>query len=470
MKLLLLIVSELSRHRALITAGTAVSEIWSRPSSAARAQVATNMRRLIIRCAWFFVLLFGIVSHGFSAPLPEAGAASRERAQRLLAEGVVSEAATVLTHYLRDHANDIGARYDLARILFDLEQYAESFNQLLLIPADDPAYGMARKHLLMRLRMSVARDLDWSDADAVLAFARLCSRMGSYERSARAYRRLLATTSTPTPGLQREYAAVLGWSGDAESAAREWDRYLRMAPEDMDAWHQLARTDMALGRLDDAQRHLESVLERQPGNVAVMLDLARVRIWLGDTKSADRILADLLARNHEPVDVGILRSELLLRLGEVEAAYDVLHHVLKHAPGERRATQMLQELETSRRIDIARLRRRISQEPDNESDRIRLIDILLALDRPGAALREMVALAELRPDDAGIAERIAELEARQQRDIVRMMRRMAGIHGSDRRLEMLKDWYSRHPGDLRAIRYLDRPFLPAHSATPTPQP
>ncbi len=428
------------------------------------------MKLQLIRGAPFVVLMLGIVSCCLAAPLPGSGAASRERAQLLLDEGVVSEAASVLTHYLRDNANDIGARYDLAQILFDLEQYAESFNHLSLIPEDHPVYGMDRKHLLMRLRMSVARDLDWSDADAVRAFARLCSRMGSFERSARAYRRLLATVSTPAPELQREYAAVLGWNGDAQSAAREWDRYLQLQPEDMDAWHQLARTDMALGRLDDAERHLEWVLERQPVNVAVMLDLARVRIWLGDTKSADRILADLMARNHEPVEVGILRSELLLRLGEVEAAYDVLHNVLKHAPGERRATQMLKELETSRRIDIARLRRRISQDPDNESYRIRLIEILLELDRSGAALREMVELAELRPGDSVIAERIAELEARQQSDIVRMMRRMAGLHGSNRRLEMLKDWCSRHPADLRANRYLDRPLLPEYSAAPAPQP
>ncbi len=387
--------------------------------------------------------------------LPES-MVSRERAQRLLAEGVVSEAATVLTYYLREHADDVGARYELARLLVDLDRYTEAVEHALLIPADDRVYSVDRQHLLLRIRMRMASDLDWDDPDAVLAYARLCSRMGSYERSARAYRWLLSDSTTPA--LLREYAAVLEWGGDLQDAAREWKRYLESHPEDLDAWHRLARTDMALGTLEDAKRVLLNILEREPDRGGVMLDLARVLIWMGDMASAERILADLQEMRYKPVDVGMLRSELLLRLGQVEAGYDNLQNVLAKSPDDPRARQMLQALATSRRVEIARLRRRILESPGEEADRIRLIDILLDVDRPGAALREMKTLALLRPGDAVIRERIAQLEARQQRDVAIMMQRLTKTTGADRNRETLNDWLARHPDDLRAVRHLDRSF------------
>lgn len=411
------------------------------------------MKHGIDRAAWFFLVWIAMLWPCFATPAP-AATAGWQRVQDLLAAGVQSEATSLLIAYVEDHPDDYRARYTLATLLAGMDRHVEAVEHALAIPKDDRVYGAARRHLLLRIRLRMAGVLDWDDPEAVLTYARLCARMGSYERSARAYRWLLSRS--PTPEHQREYAAMLMWGEQYRDAARVWTRYLESRPDDVDAWHRLARTEMAVGDLASAEQRLESVIERAFDPADAMLDLARVRIWLGEKESADRILMALQEADDPPDEAGILRAELLLRLDQVEAAYDHLRDVLDRTPEHRRAREMLEALETSRRIDIARLRRSIGEAPDDQGKRMRLIEILLEVDRPGAALRELKTLAGLRPDDVMVRERIAQIEARQQRDVSRMLQRLTATTGMDRDPETLESWLARHPDDRRAAGYLTR--------------
>lgn len=376
------------------------------------------------------------------------------RARYLVEQGNWFEAASVLREHLADNSDDTGSRYDLADVLFRLGKYPEAAEEALAVPVDDPVYGLRRQHLLMRLRMRAARELNWNDSGEILGFARLCARMGSYERSGRAYRRLL--TDRDDPDLRREYATMLMWAGDHETAARQWTRYIEAVPADGDAYHRLARVYMSQGWLTEAESALRQSLRLQPAAPAVRLDMARVWIWQNETVRADRELMDLLAQGHDPIETGLLRCELLLRLSRVVEAHELLEEVVRMAPQNAGAQRLLRELNESRRVEIAQLRMELAERPEMEEERRRLIDILLEVRRPGAALREMQELYFYRPGDPVLGDRIRRLKAQQRLTVQELMSTMfssfTSLSGSA--MELMAAWIEQHPDDQRAADLL----------------
>lgn len=404
------------------------------------------------RTAPAVLLLLMVGAGGLSgAPTNADGLA---RARRLNEQGYWFEAVGALTEHVRNQPDDLDARYELARALFRLGNYGEAVETAMALPENDEVYGPQRQYLLMRLRMRAARDIDWDDPRDLLRFARLCGRMGSYERAGRMYRRLLADRDDP--GLRHEYALLLMWAGEHDRATREWVRVIENSPEDADARHQLARAHIALGQLKEADAALAGALRLRKDAPSIRLDLARLRIWQGQTAEAESILDTLTAQRHEPVETGLLRAELLLRMSRVEEAHMLLQEVAAAAPDEPRVRRMLQDLSASRRVDIARLRRRLEAHPDRETDRIGLIDLFLEVQRPGAALREMITLAGQRPNDPLLQERIRRLRNQQHRAVREWTRQVARSLTPDAgtTVDALIEWIARHPDDRQAERRL----------------
>ncbi len=426
------------------------------------------LRSLIWSVCFCAAVLVGVASAG--EPLQRREADALQRVDRMLEIGVWHEAVVALEDHLVRHPDDFAARYDLAHTFFRLGKYDEAVREAVAVPADDVEYGRRREHLLMRLRFYAAREVDWSDPVAVLSFARLCNSMASYERAARAYRHLLSLRDTPE--MRREYAEMLMWAGDHDNAIRQWRRYLDAVPDDVAARHELARSYIGRGRLDAAEKELHRTLELQSDNKAAILDLARVFIWRDEMERAERILSALHALRYEPVETGLLRAEMYLRLNRVEEAHAVLQDVLIHFPDETRVLLMLRELESSRRVEIAQLRRRLEEDPGRGADRMRLVDTLMDIGRPGAALREKKKLAMQRPDDVLLRERIRRLESQQRKQVEELMSRVSRRVSLSSELTpaTLEEWISRHPGDEGALRRFGALLWREDTGTAIPEP
>jgi cytochrome c-type biogenesis protein CcmH/NrfG len=84
---------------------------------------------------------------------------------------------------------------------------------------------------------------------------------------------------------------------DFGSAADALGRALRIAPDDVDARHQLAMVLLAAGDQPAAMRELERVLELAPGHPAAATDLAVCDLANGRGDSALRRL-DVVLRHH----------------------------------------------------------------------------------------------------------------------------------------------------------------------------
>lgn len=398
-----------------------------------------------------WVIIFGMLMVMAAVPTsaadPAAVAGKLLHARDLVARGVWFDAVEVLEAHLRVAPDDAAARIELAQLYFRLGRYRDAAEAALGVPRDDPIYGSVRWLLLMRLRMRVARDVNWRDVDAVLDFARLCARMESYDRAAQCYQQALDLREIP--GVRREYAAMLAWAERYDLAVRHYRIHLDAAPNDVDARYELARVYIALDRLHDAENELMQALKLRADDVDMRRDYVRVLIWLGHTEQADRLLTDHIARHPGDIEARLLRGELLLGENRVEEAEDLLLEVLRIAPDQPRAGRMLRDLRASRRVEIARLRRGLLAEPDRETLREQLIEVYLSVDRPGAALLEMERLAVQRAGDLALRDRIAWLRDRRRQSVRERVRQWIA---SGLPVDSLKVWVDRNPGDERAER------------------
>ena len=117
-----------------------------------------------------------------------------------------------------------------------------------------------------------------------------------------------------------EYAMARNWFARAHAAGAD----TRIAAT------KLAKTDLRLGRYDDADRWLEMVLERQPLHPGANAMLARIDLYRGDPAAAQARCRALLARLPNDAQCGLLDIELLLLEDRVLEARDALARLAPH--------------------------------------------------------------------------------------------------------------------------------------------
>jgi len=103
-----------------------------------------------------------------------------------------------------------------------------------------------------------------------------------------------ATTLNPKHAeAQVKIAELMALSGDP-SVIREGGKrvqgVLEATPGNPDALNALALSELALGKPQDAERHLEEALQRLPQNFNSSVTLARLYLSRNDAKSAEQIL------------------------------------------------------------------------------------------------------------------------------------------------------------------------------------
>ena len=108
------------------------------------------------------------------------------------------------------------------------------------------------------------------------------------------------------PGLHHDLGVLAVRAGDLETAARELERSLALAPA-ASTWLTLARVEQSRERWGNALRAYGAALEIDPDNVAGLSGSARIWLRVGEPELAVRALSRALEIEPERED---LRSRL----------------------------------------------------------------------------------------------------------------------------------------------------------------
>jgi glycosyltransferase involved in cell wall biosynthesis len=195
---------------------------------------------------------------------------------------------TLLSQMLEDDPGDYYARFQLARTLINLRDFALSIDHLSAVIASQKARG--------------DNPQIWAHAHFLLSQA--FERLAKPDEAENILERLL--TQIPGNGLAHFHRGRLAYGfSDYETAARHFSRALDLDLDkpfvDMDpgktlflAEYYLGRSLERLGRTSEAGDALWRAAKRQPGNPAPRTDLARLLLAQGQSDQAKTYLKQTL--------------------------------------------------------------------------------------------------------------------------------------------------------------------------------
>ncbi|MEA2589560.1 MAG: hypothetical protein QOH66_2487 [Actinomycetota bacterium] len=119
---------------------------------------------------------------------------------------------------------------------------------------------------------------------------------------------------------------------DSDDAADYFGRLVALAPDDVDARHDLALAHIGDGRLVEAAQAFRQVLAVRPDDLTALVNLAHVRYALGEKEEARSMLTDVVDRNPENIPARRSLVEMLRALGEVEASLELVRDAARRWP------------------------------------------------------------------------------------------------------------------------------------------
>lgn len=129
-------------------------------------------------------------------------------------------------------------------------------------------------------------------------------QQGSYRSAFESYQRAVRARSEDVR-LQLDYGEAARLAGERDEARRAFDTALRLRPRDPQARLALVAIELSLGRLSDAERHLDELGDRAP--VPAGRERGRILVLRGAGQRGIGVLLPIADRHPDPM--------ILLRLG-----------------------------------------------------------------------------------------------------------------------------------------------------------
>ena len=278
----------------------------------------------------------------------------------------------------------------------ELASFAE---QALTQDADpQPLAIRLRQHLLIA-------DSDAPYAyDAVLATALLEAANGE---AAQADSRLaeLALTHPELPALWLTRARIAMERGNPTAARRAAQRGLDISPDDTRFLLLLARSELALGRVEAAERQTDRILTQQGEQPELRVGLARLFLEADQPAPARRLLLPLIDDDTTPPVAFLLLGSIAEQQGEIDNAllyYRQVPEGDQFLSSRLQAARMLIDADRlADALDFLRLER--LRHDDQATDIVSLEVELLDQEGESAAADDVLAEARARhPDDNGL--------------------------------------------------------------------
>ena len=214
-----------------------------------------------------------------------------------------------------------------------------------------------------------------------------------------------AQTSKPAPGGDENQERILAravqshQSGDLEGAIRDYQAYLALRPERVEARSNLGAALARLGRYGDAIEQYKRALALDGRNQAIRFNLAAAYYKTARLVSASKELEAVVAAQPEDKNAVLLLADCNLRMGEFKRVVELLTPVETAEPDNRAVAYMLgMALINDKQLDRGRERiERILRNGDSAEAHVMMGTTYLTGAEYDKALNEFKRAVELNP-------------------------------------------------------------------------
>jgi tetratricopeptide (TPR) repeat protein len=207
--------------------------------------------------------------------------------------------------------------------------------------------------------------------------------------------------------------------GEPEVAVAAFEKVLASDPDNAEAHYNLARAQIELGRLDDAERHLRSAIEARPDFFDAHFNLAVMLGRRGQGEEAASHLARAVEIDPDHLPTRVLWARLLAQQGRRDQAVAELERVLSVNPATPGARLALGAIEAERgNLEAAARHLRVAAEdgaggaPERSEAHLRLAQLDPRSMPRAEALAHLRTAVELDPRAARPRAALAEELAR----------------------------------------------------------
>ena len=156
-------------------------------------------------------------------------------------------------------------------------------------------------------------------------------RAGNYQRCRESLESKLAEDPRNAPCLILKGKALLELDQPAE-AIEVLQLSTRLAPEELDGWHQLGLALITAGLSREAVEAFRAALKVQPNQPAVLVDLGHVLFTLGEIREAIETLERAQQQSHGEIPLLRSLSGMYAAAGQLEAALRATSEILDLQP------------------------------------------------------------------------------------------------------------------------------------------
>ena len=214
-----------------------------------------------------------------------------------------------------------------------------------------------------------------------------------------------AQTSKPAPGRDENPERILAravqshQSGDIEGAIRDYQAYLALRPERVEARSNLGAALARLGRYGDAIEQYKRALALDGRNQAIRFNLAAAYYKTSRLVSASKELEAVVAAQPEDKNAVLLLADCNLRMGEFKRVVELLTPVETAEPDNRAVAYMLgMALINDKQLDRGQERiERILRDGDSAEAHVMMGTTYLTGAEYDKALNEFKRAVELNP-------------------------------------------------------------------------
>ncbi len=166
----------------------------------------------------------------------------------------------------------------------------------------------------------------------LLAHARAAALQDSHAVALRAYSELLAVEPALRDSLAPEIAAQLTWAGRYDEAIAEYQWFLGLHRDRIDAWLGRALAESWGGRTRAALVSYRQVLSLDPANRGARLGEARMLSWLGRLEDSQRSYRAQLRADPQDAEAWLGLAQVCAWQGENRRAREICQAVLERRP------------------------------------------------------------------------------------------------------------------------------------------
>jgi len=166
-----------------------------------------------------------------------------------------------------------------------------------------------------------------------------------YPKDALMFLERAITAAPDSVGARLRKAAVLAQAQQHAAVIAVCRDTLRIAPTCGVAWSRRGLSELALGRVEDAEYSFRKGVSTDPKSAETRHELASFLARHGGDDEAREIVATLVVEAPDQIESRLLLARLLARAGKIDAAREQAQAVLRRAPANAAARTLLAEFE-----------------------------------------------------------------------------------------------------------------------------